>query len=130
QRYVADLNHLYQNEPALWETDYDGDGFQWVDCSDHENSVLSFLRRDRSGKRWVLVVLNLTPVTRSAYRIGVSQGGHWSEVLNSDAGVYAGSNTGNMGGVPADDYRVHNQPYSLSLTLPPMSVVALRSVQV
>ena len=127
QRYVADLNKLYQREPALWELDYDYDGFTWVDCSDAENSVLSFLRHSRDRQSQMLVILNLTPVPRSAYRVGLPRGGHWSEVLNSDAEIYGGSNQGNAGGVTADEYKVHGQPFSAQFTLPPLGVVAFKS---
>ena len=89
QRFVEDLNKLYRREPALWETDYDYEGFFWVDCSNAEQSVISFVRQSRDLKSMMLVVLNLTPVPREKYRIGLPRGGHWAEVLNSDAGIYA-----------------------------------------
>ena len=127
QNFVADLNKLYQREPALWEQDYDYEGFSWVDCTDAENSVLSFIRHSRDRKTHVLVILNLTPVLRTAYRVGVPCGGHWSEVLNSDASLYGGSNQGNLGGVTADDYKVHGQPFSAQFTLPPLGVVAFKA---
>ncbi|HVY69838.1 MAG TPA: 1,4-alpha-glucan branching protein GlgB, partial [Verrucomicrobiae bacterium] len=97
-QFVTDLNHLYQSQPALWEKDYDHDGFFWVDCSDQENSVLSFVRQGHGSARPLLVVLNLTPVLRHGYRVGVPRGGFWSEVLNSDAASYGGGNQGNAGG--------------------------------
>ncbi len=126
QRFVADLNALYRAEPGLWQSDYSHEGFCWVDCSDQENSVLSFLRRNLSGASVLLVVLNLTPVPRARYRVGLPFGGHWREVLNSDSEIYGGSNAGNQGGVIAESYQVHNQPYSAEFTLPPMSVLAFR----
>jgi 1,4-alpha-glucan branching enzyme len=127
QKFLADLNALYQREPALWETDYDYEGFFWIDCSNSEQSVLSFVRRSRDGKSTIAVILNLTPVPRTNYRIGLPIGGHWKEVLNSDAGDYGGSNTGNLGGVTADDYKVHGQPFSAPMTLPPLSVIAFKA---
>jgi len=126
QRFIADLNRLYRSEPALWEADYDPEGFSWVDCSDQENSVLSFIRQSRDRASQLLVVLNLTPVARRPYRVGLPRGGFWREVLNSDAEIYGGSNQGNLGGVRADDYQVQNQPFSAPFTLPPMSVVVFR----
>jgi 1,4-alpha-glucan branching enzyme len=126
QNFMRDLNQLYKNEPALWDADYDLSGFWWIDCSDAENSVLSFMRQTQDGSRRVAVILNLTPVLRHNYRIGVPQGGFWKEVLNSDAGAYGGSNQGNLGGLHADEVKTHGQPYSLNLTLPPLSVVAFR----
>jgi 1,4-alpha-glucan branching enzyme len=126
QQFVADLNHVYRAEPALWAHDYDPDGFAWVDCSDHENSVMSFLRQ-APGAAPILVVMNLTPVLRLNYRVGLPRGGHWREVLNSDAGIYGGSNQGNLGGVEAEGYHVHNQPFSAEFTLPPLAVLVLRA---
>jgi 1,4-alpha-glucan branching enzyme len=122
QNWVADLNALYTREPALHRSDFDTDGFSWVDCGDHANSVLSFLRFDRESGRHLLVILNLTPNAHSGYRIGLPVGGHWKELLNSDAGIYGGSNVGNALGVTAEDFSVHNQRYSAMFSLPPMSV--------
>ncbi len=125
-RFVEDLNKLYRAEPALWEKDFEVDGFFWVDCTDSENSVLSYVRQNGDGSSQLLVVLNLTPVARTPYRVGLPRGGFWREVLNSDALVYGGSNVGNAGGVTATDYQVHQQPFSGELTLPPLGVVVLK----
>jgi 1,4-alpha-glucan branching enzyme len=125
-KFVTDLNHFYQAEPALWESDYDMDGFFWVDCQDHENSVMSFVRQTKEGKRQLLVVLNLTPVLRTQYRIGLPRGGHWKEVLNSDSELYGGANHGNLGGVWTENYAVHSQQQSALFALPPMSVMVFR----
>lgn len=127
QRFVEDLNKFYQAEPALWEADYQMEGFFWVDCSDQENSVLSFVRQNKDSTRRVLVILNLTPVPRHRYRVGLPAPGFWREIINSDSAIYGGSNLGNLGGVTAGDYKVHNQPHSAVLTLPPLSVLAFRS---
>jgi len=126
QQFVGDLNRLYRGEAALFEADYDVEGFFWVDCSDHENSVLSFVRQNKALTSRLLVVLNLTPVLRSRYRVGLFQGGYWREVLNSDAALYGGGNLGNLGGVEADPYPVHNQPFSAAITLPPLSAMVFR----
>lgn len=85
--------------------------------------MLSFLRRNLDGSDVLVVVMNLTPVMRTGYRIGVPRSGRWQEVLNSDAGIYGGGNAGNLGAVSADDWSVHGQPHSVSLTLPPLSIV-------
>jgi 1,4-alpha-glucan branching enzyme len=127
QRFVEELNRLYLAEPALWQTDYDTDGFFWMDCSDHESSVLSFVRQTANGVRQLLVVLNLTPVPRRRYRIGLPRGGRWREVLNSDAAIFGGGNVGNLGGVIAEDYQVHRQPCSARFTLPPLSVTVFQA---
>ena len=126
QRWVADLNALYQQEPALWRGDYESDGFWWVDCSDHAHSVLSFIRHDRESGHQVLVVLNLTPNPLLNYRVGLPLPGIWRELLNSDASDYGGSNQGNAGGVTAEDYGVQSQRYSALFTLPPLSVIVFR----
>ncbi len=126
QRFFADLQRFYRAEPALWEGDHDPAGFFWIDCADRANSVLSFVRQTTDGSRRVVVVLNLTPVLRHGYRIGLPVGGVWLEALNSDAGSYAGSNQGNLGRVTADSIPAHGQPCSASLTLPPMSVLAFQ----
>ncbi len=124
QRFVEDLNRLYRRHSALWHGDYDHDGFKWVDCSDHEHGVLSFLRRSRDVDAPVMVIMNLTPVPRSGYRIGLPCAGVWREILNSDAEIYGGSNLGNLGRVIAESYQVHDQPFSAPFTLPPLSVTA------
>ena len=130
QKYVADLNQLYLAEPGLWQSDFEPEGFSWIDASDNLNSVISFVRRDVDRVSEVVVILNLTPVTRQHYRIGLPRPGQWLEVLNSDAAVYAGSNVGNLGGVMSEDVDWHNQSYSAEFTLPPMSVMAFRPERV
>jgi 1,4-alpha-glucan branching enzyme len=127
QRFVEDLNKCYLAEAALWEGDYEFDGFFWVDCSDHESSVLSFVRQNKERTSRVLVILNLTPVARYQYRVGLPQGGHWREALNSDSAIYGGSNQGNLGGVAAQEHPIHNQPFSAEFTLPPMSVTVFNA---
>ncbi|HEU4324873.1 MAG TPA: 1,4-alpha-glucan branching protein GlgB [Roseiflexaceae bacterium] len=127
QRWVADLNRVYRAEPALHRCDCDPAGFQWIEANDADQSVTSFLRRGGSRDGTVLVVCNFTPVPRYNYRVGVSSGGFWRELLNSDAAEFGGSGIGNMGGVEAAPVGVHGQPYSLNLTLPPLAVLFLRS---
>jgi 1,4-alpha-glucan branching enzyme len=125
RRWLADLNRLYRREPALHELDFSHDGFEWVDASDSENSVLSFLRKSRDGDT-ILVCCNLTPIPRHSYRVGVPTGGFWREILNSDAPEYGGSGQGNLGGVEAQPVPLHGRPRSLTLTLPPMSTLFLK----
>lgn len=123
-RWVRDLNHFYRREPALYECDFEPEGFQWVDFHDWEKSIISFIRRGRSTEDLILVVCNFTPVPRHQYRIGVPTGGFWKEMLNSDAREYGGSGQGNAGGVHADPIPFYDRfPYSLSLTLPPLGVL-------
>jgi len=127
QKFVADLNCLYQNSPALWQADHDHAGFQWIDCNDRENSVLSFRRQTGDGRNHTVVILNLTPVGRPGYRVGLPVGGAWKEVLNSDAGVYGGGNTGNAGGVTAAAVPLHGQNFSAPFFLPPLSVIVFQA---
>jgi len=126
QRWVRDLNTCYRGEPALHAVDFEPAGFEWVDCNDNQRSVVSFLRRGRQPGEVVLVVCNFTPVVREAYRVGVPTGGYWTEILNSDAPLYGGSGQGNFGGVEAGPAAAHGRPWSVSLTLPPLAVIAFR----
>jgi 1,4-alpha-glucan branching enzyme len=126
QRFVADVNHLYQREPALHQVDFEPAGFSWIDCNDFESSVISFIRRARNPDDFVVVVLNWTPVVRREYRVGVPAPGFYREVLNSDAGLYGGSNVGNAGGLHTEPTPAHGHAQSVSLTLPPLSGLILR----
>ncbi len=124
QRWVRDLNTFYRGEPALYELDFSAEGFRWIDCNDKDLSVISFLRFGKDSTRDRLAfICNFTPVPRYNYRVGVPQGGPWAEVLNSDAPLYGGSGQGNLGGVTASPVSYHGHPYSLNLTLPPLSIV-------
>ena len=127
QALVADLNRLYKNSPALWQADYDHAGFSWIDCNDRDNSVLSFLRQTADGKNQTVVILNLTPVPRAGYRIGLPRGGKWREVLNSDAGIYGGGNTGNGGALEAQPVACHGHLHSAEFFLPALSVIVFQA---
>jgi 1,4-alpha-glucan branching enzyme len=120
------LNQLYVKSPALWQADYDHAGFFWVDCNDRENSVLSFVRQSADGSNPMAVIMNLTPVPRAGYRIGLPRGGRWREVLNSDSLIYGGSNQGNYGGVTTENRACHNQQQSATFNLPPLSVTVFQ----
>jgi 1,4-alpha-glucan branching enzyme len=124
QRWVGDLNRLLRATPSLHEQDFVAGGFQWVDCDDADVSVIAFLRKSRSGEP-ALVVCNFTPVPREAYRLGVPRSGVWQERLNSDAGVYGGSDLGNLGALSTIPTPSHGQAQSLSLRLPPLAIVVL-----
>jgi 1,4-alpha-glucan branching enzyme len=127
QKWVADLNRLYRSEPALHERDLDPSGFEWIDCSDAASSVISLLRRGKTSADIVLVACNFTPVPRPNYQVGAPRGGFWRELANSDAVEYGGGGWGNFGGVEAAPLPLHGRPYSLTLTLPPLAVVFLKS---
>jgi 1,4-alpha-glucan branching enzyme len=122
-RWVEDLNRFYRGVPALHALDCDPRGFQWLDCCDSENSVLSFVRRDESGAQMALCVFNFTPVARTNYRLGVPHGGRWNEALNSDAPRYGGSAYGNFGGLDAVPVGAHGRHWSLNVTLPPLGAL-------
>jgi 1,4-alpha-glucan branching enzyme len=126
QRWVRDLNTLYRGEPALHQLDNDSAGFEWVDCNDSEQSVISLLRKSKTPGDVILFVCNFTPVPRHNYRVGVPQGGHWEEILNSDAPLYGGSGQGNIGGVTAAPLPWHGRPYMLNITVPPLGMVVFR----
>jgi len=127
QRWVKDLNRLYRDEQCLHELDFHPDGFEWIDCSDSQGSILNLLRKGRSTGDILLVALNFTPVSRFNYRVGVPRGGYWRELLNSDAREYGGSSHGNLGGVEASPISFHGRPCSLPLTLPPLGAVFFKS---
>jgi 1,4-alpha-glucan branching enzyme len=120
---MEDLGRLYRQKDPLWAWDAEPSGFQWIDCSDAQSSVISYIRRGPSGM--MVVALNLTPVPRIGYRVGVPDPGYYREVLNTDSAVYGGSNLGNNGGVPADQIGFHGHAWSLNLTLPPLACVVL-----
>jgi 1,4-alpha-glucan branching enzyme len=123
QQWLSDLNRLYRTEPALHEQDCRQQGFEWIDCNDSSASVISFVRKGANTSENILVLCNLTPVPRLNYQVGVTYGGFWQELLNSDAADYGGSGMGNLGGVEAVPLSWHGQPYSLTLALPPLGVM-------
>jgi len=126
QRLVDDLNVFYKSERALWGDDFDQFGFQWIDCNDNRHSVISFMRREATNGRWVVVVCNFTPQSHAHYRMGVPMEGYYAEVFNTDAERYGGSNLGNLGGKFSDAVGIHGYDQSLDLCLPPLSVLVLR----
>jgi 1,4-alpha-glucan branching enzyme len=152
QRWVRDLNRVYRAQPALYDADFDPGGFSWIDCNDHEHSIIALTRQavrpsgsqavgpsgsPTSAKATVskqgdtasdilIAVVNFTPVPRRDYRLGVPQAGRYEEVLNSDAELYGGSNIGNNGVVKADETPSHGHRFSLSLSVPPLGFLLLK----
>jgi 1,4-alpha-glucan branching enzyme len=118
---VEDLNRAYRELPALHELDVDPGGFEWIDASDSQNSVITFLRRGRGPSDAVVCAFNFTPLPRRNYMIGVPFAGRWREILNSDAELYGGSGQGNMGGVESLPYPVHGRPHAINVTVPPLA---------
>jgi len=126
QRALGDLNRLYAAEPALHAEDAKPSGFSWIVGDDVENSVYAY-ERHASGAAPVLVVLNMTPVPRHHYRVGVSRAGTWRELLNTDAALYGGSDLGNAGSVKAQPVSAHGREHSIELILPPLAGLILTS---
>ncbi len=124
RRCLRDLNRLYRDLPPLHDLDFQSEGFAWIDCHDADQSILSFLRRDRQG-RAVIVALNFTPVPRDGYRIGAPAAGFWREIFNSDSAYYSGGNLGNGAGLMSEALPWMGYAQSLVLTLPPLAGVIL-----
>jgi 1,4-alpha-glucan branching enzyme len=124
-RLVADLNCLYRSQTALHDLDFSSEGFEWIDCHDSSQSVLSHIRKDRSGREIVVAVFNFTPLPRIGYRIGVPLPGFYREAINSDSEVYGGSNLGNRGGVESDASGWMGRPSSIRVSLPPLGGLVL-----
>ena len=121
QALVHDLNALYQGTPALYEVDFSGAGFEWIDWDDRDSSVFSWLRRDASGN-FVICVSNMTPIVRHDFRMGVPTGGMYRELLNTDDERYGGGGILNAE-KHAEPHGSHGRDFSIALTLPPLSTV-------
>lgn len=126
KQLLADLNHLVQREPALHQVDFRDAGFEWLDCLNHQDSIISYIRKAEDPNDFVVVACNFTPVVRQGYRLGVPRAGFYSEVFNSDSGFYAGSNVGNHPGCQAEWIGHHGRPASLLMNLPPLATVVLK----
>jgi 1,4-alpha-glucan branching enzyme len=126
QRLVADLNKVYRSEPALYEVDFQSEGFEWIDCMSSEKSMLAFMRKAKDPEDHVIVVCNFTPVAHDNYRIGVPFNGWYDEIFNSDAKLYGGADTGNHPGRQAESIAAQGRPISISVNLPPLGVAILK----
>ncbi|QDU38144.1 1,4-alpha-glucan branching enzyme GlgB [Maioricimonas rarisocia] len=125
RRYIGDLNRVYRDHPALHQLDCEPTGFEWIQADDAANSTYAFARHSKDRRETVIVAINMTPVPREEYRIGVSDPGFYKEILNSDAAIYGGSNLGNAGGVRAERVPMHGREYSVKVVLPPLAVLML-----
>jgi len=123
---VADLNHLYRREKSLHEYDFDGRGFEWIDCHNYEDSTFSYIRKAKDWRDFVVVCCNFTPVPRTAHRLGVPEECCYDEIFNSDSAYYGGSNLGNAPGVMAQPHESHGRPASIEVTLPPLATVIFK----
>lgn len=126
QDYVRALNHFYREHPEFWQIDYDWQGFTWISCDDHENSVINFYRRGLGPADQTIVVCNFTPEVRHHYRIGVEKDGLYEEIFNSDAAVFGGSGVANVEPAAAEPVPWHGRGQSIVLTLPPLSVIYVK----
>jgi 1,4-alpha-glucan branching enzyme len=126
QALVRDLNKFYQTEPALFKYGFDHRGFQWVDYSDRENSVLAYQRNSDNKEDLLVVVCNFTPEVRHHYRVGVPFRGQWKEIFNSDDRKYAGSGLLNQGTLVTSPVKYHGKDFSIVLTLPPLAMCVIK----
>ena len=124
--YVRDLNKLYKREKALWEQDTTYDGFEWVDHSNYQESIISFLRKGKDKKDFLLFVCNFTPVPHFNYLVGTKLLVDYEEVFNSDRDIYSGTNILNSGVIKPKLQNVNGIPYSLELNIPPLSTIILK----
>ncbi|HEY8624849.1 MAG TPA: 1,4-alpha-glucan branching protein GlgB [Solirubrobacteraceae bacterium] len=125
QSLVRDLNHRYREEPALWELDSDPAGFWWLEPNAADENVIAFARASKDGERVMVFVANLSPVPRSAYRLGLPRPSRWREAINTDSEFYGGSGVGNLGVVEPEPIPWHDQPVSAEITLPPLAAIWL-----
>jgi len=128
-KLISGLNQLYRREPALWKFAFQPQGFEWIDYSDRENSVIAFRRLSDDPKDQLLVVLNFTPMVRHDYHIGAPVSGDWEEVFNSDHPDYGGSGVCS-GTLSTVHYGFHGQPQSISVALPPLAMVVYKKVMI
>ena len=126
QQYAAELNRLYRIEPALHQVDATWEGFQWIDISDADQSIVSFLRRAEDENDTIVIVCNFTPVPRLNYRVGLPRAGRYHEIINSDWPQFGGSGVNNQGGVQAEELPWQNCGFSAPLNLPPLGVIMLK----
>jgi 1,4-alpha-glucan branching enzyme len=125
QSLVRDLNRVYRDEPALWEVDFDPTGFYWIEPNDSDSNVVVFARASKDHERVVITAMNLSPVVRTPYRVGLPRAGRWKELINTDAEQYGGSGAGNYGSVEAEPIPWHGQQFSAEVTLPPLGALWL-----
>jgi 1,4-alpha-glucan branching enzyme len=126
ESYSRTLNKFYCDNKALWQVDFDWNGFKWIDCNDNENSVVSFIRKAKDSNDFIIVLCNFTPELRENYRVGMPSKGIYVEVFNSDDKGYGGSGVRNVGDLQTEDVPWHGREQSITLTLPPLAALFLR----
>jgi 1,4-alpha-glucan branching enzyme len=126
QKLVRDLNAFYKSQPALYKYQFEHKGFEWIDYSDSNGSVIAFQRKGDDKQDLLIVVCNFTPEVRHHYSVGVPYRGTWVEVFNSDSPKYGGSGLVNMTSIMTSPVKYHGRDYSISLTLPPLGISVLK----
>jgi 1,4-alpha-glucan branching enzyme len=126
KKVITDLNALYKNYPALHEKQFSPDGFEWINYSDHQNAVMSYIRKGNNSKENLIVVCNFTPVVHTNYRIGIPTKGKLSQIFNSDSLIYGGSGVDNDKPIKIDKTPWNGRDFSADLVLPPLSVVVFK----
>jgi 1,4-alpha-glucan branching enzyme len=125
RRLLQHLNYVYKSEPALWDQDDSHHGFEWLDFSDADNSIVAWARHSREDETVVFLV-NATPIVRYSYHLGVPASGFYREIINTDAETYGGSNVGNLGGIRSTKEPWGNREHSIRVNLPALAVVGLK----
>nr|WP_315149418.1 1,4-alpha-glucan branching protein GlgB [uncultured Flavobacterium sp.] len=126
KKAITDLNALYKTQPAMYEKQFSPEGFEWINYSDHQNAVMTFIRKGNKPKDDVIVVCNFTQVVRQNYRIGLPKKGKLSEIFNSDDAVYGGSGVKNPNKLTVEAFPYDGRDYSIELLLPPLSVTVYK----
>ena len=129
KKYVSDMNKLYREESALWEDDFTYNGFEWINCTDAEESIVSFVRKNKKNDDFILVVSNYTPVPRTLHRVGVPFPGAYQEILNSDDLQYGGSGVLNVGTVVSEAIEYDGRMNSIGIKVPPLATVYFKLVK-
>ena len=122
QTVITELNALYKSQPALYEKQFSPEGFEWINYSDHENAVMTYIRKGNDSKNDLIVICNFTPVVRENYRIGIPRKGELVELFNSDAKLFGGSGVQQNGKLKVEATPYDGRDYSIALTLPPLAI--------
>ena len=129
KKLIIDLNQLYKSQPALYEKQFSGDGFEWINYSDHQNAILSYIRKGNNPNENLIVVCNFTEVVRENYRIGIPKKGKLKEIFNSDATIYGGSGVENSNALKIETVAYDGRDFSVALILPPLSVTVYSLIE-
>ena len=127
QRMVGDLNRIYREQPALYELDFDGNGFEWIDSMNRDASVLTWLRKAKNPEDFIVVCSNFTPYVHNGYRIGVPGPGHYRSIFNSDSEYYSGTNIG-VGEAVAEEIEAQGKQWSIAIDFPPLGTLMYKRV--